>query len=250
MFIPLYDRNPIRHIRFQFVTFSLIAINILVFTLFQSGAVYQNIENFTYALGAIPVTILGQKVLPEAMAYIPAKMTLFTYMFLHGDWMHLIGNMLFLWVFGDNVEDAMGHVRFLLFYIACGLISGLAHVVLAPASESPLVGASGAIAGVLAAYLMLHPRVRLWVLVLARIPLPLPAWMVLIAWISLQIINYMIPANTAGPGSPATETKIAFVAHIAGFFAGMALVLFMRRRGVPLFDKDLAGVEIEGRDAR
>ena len=106
---------------------------------------------------------------------VPERLTLLSYMFFHGDILHLAGNMLFLWVFGDNVEDAMGHIKFLIFYLACGVIAGLVHAWVVPTSDAPLIGASGAVAGVIAAYLMLHPRVRVWVLALKAIPLRISA---------------------------------------------------------------------------
>jgi membrane associated rhomboid family serine protease len=143
--------------------------------------------------------------------------------------MHLASNMLFLWVFGDNVEDALGHVRFLLFYGLCAAAAALLHGVISPLSEGPLIGASGAISGVIAAYLILHPRVRVWVLVLFRIPLPLPAFVPLIFWVFQQF--YMLFADSGG--------AVSWAAHIGGMLAGSALVLLLRRRDVPLFDRGL-----------
>jgi membrane associated rhomboid family serine protease len=180
----------------------------------------------------------------DALA-VPEGLTLVTYMFLHGDPLHLVGNMLFLWVFGDNVEDAMGHVRFLIFYVLCGMIGALAHaliaeyglapvpatVSLAPRSASagaiPLIGASAAVAGVIAAYLMLHPHVRIWVIAFRMIPLRLSAMWALGAWVLTQFVMVLLPE--VGP--------VAWWAHIGGIVAGAVLVLFMRRDGVPLFDR-------------
>jgi membrane associated rhomboid family serine protease len=115
----------------------------------------------------------------------PEETTLLSYAFLHGSWLHLAGNMLFLWVFGDNVEDAMGHVKFLIFFVLCGIAGGLAYAVMTPDPSAPLVGASGATSGVVAAYLMLHPKVKVWVLVtlLIKFPFQLPAWIVLGAYV-------------------------------------------------------------------
>jgi membrane associated rhomboid family serine protease len=158
---------------------------------------------------------------------VPERLTLISYMFFHGDILHLAGNMLFLWVFGDNVEDAMGHVRFLVFYLACGVIAGLTHAWMVPDSDSPLIGASGAVAGVIAAYLMLHPRVRVWVLALKAIPLRISAAFALGLWILIQVVMVLLPQ--VGP--------VAWWAHIGGLVAGAVLVVFMRRSGVPLFDK-------------
>jgi membrane associated rhomboid family serine protease len=169
--------------------------------------------------------------MPASFIEVPGDLTLLTYMFLHGGWLHLGSNMLFLWVLGDNVEDSMGHVGYLVFYLLCGAAAGLAHAVMLPASEAPLVGASGALSGVIAAYLMLHPRVKLWVLVLWRIPLLLPAYLVLGAWIVLQVVNIVL----AGP-----DDGIAWWAHLGGLAAGAILTPFFKRRDVPLFDRGVA----------
>jgi membrane associated rhomboid family serine protease len=158
---------------------------------------------------------------------VPERLTLISYMFFHGDILHLAGNMLFLWVFGDNVEDAMGHVKYLIFYLACGVFAGLTHAWMVPDSDSPLIGASGAVAGVIAAYLMLHPRVRVWVLALKAIPLRISAAFALGLWILIQVVMVLLPQ--VGP--------VAWWAHIGGLLAGAVLVVFMRRSGVPLFDK-------------
>src|SRR5690606_35817743 len=135
--------------------------------------------------------------------------------------------MLFLWVFGDNVEDAMGHTRFLVFYLLCGIAGGLAHAIMTPTSDVPLVGASAAVAGVITAYLILHPRVRVWVLAFRFIPLRISAAWALGAWIATQFMMLFIP----------DESPVAWWAHIGGILAGAFLIVFMRRPGVPLFDQ-------------
>jgi membrane associated rhomboid family serine protease len=155
--------------------------------------------------------------------------TLLTYMFFHADVFHLVGNMLFLWVFGDNVEDAMGHLRFLVFYLACGVFAALFHAWMLPDSDLPLIGASGAVAGVIAAYLMLHPRVGVWVLAFKVIPLRITAGLALGVWIALQVVMVAMP--DMGP--------VAWWAHIGGLIAGAVLIFFMRRPGVPLFDRGM-----------
>ena len=139
--------------------------------------------------------------------------------------------MVFLWVFADNIEDAFGHLRFLLFYLLCAIGAGLIFVLSDPDGQGPLVGASGAVAGVVAAYLMLHPFQRVWVLVLMRIPIRLPAYWVLGFWVLFQIYSIL----TAEPGD-----RIAWWAHIGGLITGAVLVLVLRRRGVPLFDRPSA----------
>jgi membrane associated rhomboid family serine protease len=230
MFIPLYDDNPWRSIGYPWVTRTLILVTIIIYVVFQSGLV---LDAQTASLGAfavIPAEFHMGGGLRSTFALVPEPVTLVTYMFLHGGWMHLLGNMLFLWVFGDNVEDAMGHARFLAFYLLCGVAAGLAHALAFPVSEAVLIGASGAMAGTLAAYLILHPKVKLWVLVLGRIPLKISAMWVIGAWFAFQVFNIFI----------ALDESTAWWAHVGGFLAGAALVPFLRRRDVPLLDKGLA----------
>ena len=246
VFIPVSDDNPLRSIRAQWVTFSLIAINVVVFALQVLGstdggaAVIAGFalipsELFHAAVpGAVPG---GVEAVPGGGVAVPRWLTLITYQFLHGGILHLLFNMLFLWVFGDNVEDAMGHVMFLVFYLLCGVAGGLAHAFFMPSSPLPLVGASGAIAGVIAAYLMLHPRVRVWVLVFRIVPLRVPAVLVLGFWVVTQLVMVVL-----APGD-----GVAWWAHVGGMAAGAVLVLFMRRPGVPLFDRRLVAPAIERR---
>jgi len=216
--IPLRDHNPSS--RVPFVTYGLIAANIAVFLAYwplfadlpQLYAFYQD-----WAL--IPAKVShGQGV----HGYI-------TSMFLHGGWMHLLGNMLFLWIYGDNIEDELGPVRFALFYGACGLAAAAAQVAAEPASRVPMVGASGAIAGVMGAYLLMFPRARVDILIIFifffRI-VPVPAWIVLGLWFALQLFG--------GLGTPAGGGGVAYWAHAGGFVAGvvLALPMWLRRGGV------------------
>jgi membrane associated rhomboid family serine protease len=166
VFIPLRDDNALKSIRYQYVTISLIAVNVLVYIFEVSGLDDGAIRSFGVTPRALMAGSLFSTPLPTAEGSIPIVegATLFTYMFFHADVFHLLGNMLFLWVFGDNVEDAMGHAKFLFFYLACGVFAGLFHAWMVPDSDLPLIGASGAVAGVIAAYLMLHPRVGVWIL--------------------------------------------------------------------------------------
>jgi membrane associated rhomboid family serine protease len=229
VFIPLHDHNPMRYIAQPTVTWTLIAINVFVFVVFQSGFALEPDDRAAVLFGVTPSHLgIGAR-LPTGYGRLPEELTLVTYMFLHGGWLHLIGNMLFLWVFGDNVEDAMGHLRFLVFYLLCGIAGGLAHSITTPASDVPLVGASGAIAGIVAAYLMLHPNVKIWCLVLMRIPVKLPAIWILGAWIALQVFNVVV----------GTQDETAWWAHVGGLIAGAVLVTVMRRPGVELFDRGL-----------
>ena len=229
MFVPLHDHNPLKYIRAQYVTISLIVLNVFVFVVFQSGLFGINVDETALSFGVIPAVLMDIGELAPELVAIPEELTLVSYMFLHAGWMHLIGNMLFLWVFGDNIEDATGHFRFLLFYLGAGIFAGLVHTWAVPNSDLPLVGASGAVAGVIAAYLMLHPRVRVWVLLLGRIPLRLSAMWVLGFWVALQLFNAL----------NSTQDEVAWWAHVGGLAAGAILILFLRRPGVPLFDQNI-----------
>jgi membrane associated rhomboid family serine protease len=231
MFIPLHDDNPLRHIRFQYVNVGIIGLCVLVF-LYQSGLGPRDGEAFIFGFGAIPAVLFGKATLPPELAHAPAPLTLVTSMFMHGGVMHLLGNMLFLWVLGDNVEDALGHKRYVVFYLACGVLAALAHAAVEPGSKIPMVGASGAISGVMGAYLVLHPKARIKVLI-SYYMVWLPAFVVLGFWIVFQFISAAAAAGGAGGG-------VAWWAHIGGFAAGAVLIVPMRWKDVPLFDR---GVE-------
>ena len=226
--IPLKDDNPTS--RVPFVSYTVLAACVAVF-LWQVSLEPRAAQAAVYALGMIPAVLFGEASLPPELALVPPTATLLTSMFLHGGWMHLIGNMLYLWIFADNVEDALGHPRFVIFYVVCGLAAALAQAALDPGSEIPMIGASGAISGVLGAYLLLHPKAH----VLVLIPLGyfsqlvrLPALLVLGFWFVLQLLQQMM----APPG----EGGVAFMAHIGGFVAGMALIPLFKFRSVRLFD--------------
>ncbi len=239
LFVPLWDMNPMKRVRFQFVTVGLILLNCAVFFFFQMGILYPVGDMLLIDYSVIPSELLRSAQAPTGIEppptdlrgpqslILPEEITLLTYMFLHGSVLHLAGNMIFLWVFGDNVEDCMGHLRFLVFYLLCGIFAGLTHAFISVPSDVPMIGASGAVAGIIAAYLMLHPHVRVWVLVLYRIPLRVSAGFALAVWIILQIVNVYM--DTSG--------NTAWWAHIGGLVAGAVLIIFMRRPGVPLFDK-------------
>jgi membrane associated rhomboid family serine protease len=233
LFVPVWDLNPVKRISFQYVTVSLIIANVAIYFLLQSGASVYAAHVLDGELGLYPAHITQGGVLGPlkgAGAWglrAPEAVTFITYMFLHGNFLHLAGNMVFLWVFGDNVEDAMGHVRFLVFYLLCGVTGAIAHIIVSPSSEFPLIGASGAVAGVIAAYLMLHPHVRVWVLAFYRIPLRVSAGFALGLWVILQFANIIL----AEPG------HVAFWAHIGGLAAGALLVTILRAPGVPLFNR-------------
>jgi membrane associated rhomboid family serine protease len=228
MFIPLHDANSLKHIRLQYVTLGLIAANIIVFLITAAGG-EATAQAAVLGLGYIPSVVFDNAELPPQFVLIPETATYVSYAFLHADFWHIAGNMLFLWVFGDNVEDAMGHIKYFLFYLICAAAGALFHGMMAPQSEAPLIGASGAVAGVVAAYLLLHPRVKVWILAFGRIPLRIPAWTALIAWIGFQVFMFL------GAG----EEEVSWAAHIGGIMAGALLVLVFRRRGVPLLDSEI-----------
>ena len=230
MFIPLHDANDLTYIKRQYVTLGLIAANIIIWLMF-AGAEAASLSGFipNLSFGFVPSDIFNIAEVPHQYEVVPEPLNFITYAFLHADFWHLAGNMLFLWVFGDNVEDAMGHIRFLIFYLICAAAGALAHGAMDMASQAPLIGASGAIAGVVAAYLILHPKVRVWILVLLRIPLPLPAGLVILFWIGFQVFQFL-----ADDGS-----NVSFASHLGGIAAGLALVALFKRRDVPLFDREI-----------
>jgi membrane associated rhomboid family serine protease len=221
--IPLRDDNPSTIA--PVVTIGFIAICVLVF-LWQASLGPTRGEQIVYALGAIPSVLLGRNELPPELALVPPSLTILTSMFMHGGWMHLIGNMLYLWIFGDNVEDSMGHVRFVVFYLLCGLAAVLAQALPDPTSTVPMVGASGAISGVLGAYLLLYPHARVLVVIPIGFILQtarIPAGIVLVLWFGLQLFSNAMASGEGG--------GVAFRAHIGGFIAGMALIpLFKHKR--------------------
>jgi len=228
MFIPLHDANSLKRIKLQYVTIGLIVVNVIVYFLTTFSSEQAQIAA-VYGLGYIPSVVFDYVELPQELHVVPEDMTYISYAFLHGDIFHLGGNMLFLWVFGDNVEDALGHIKFLIFYLLCAIAGALFHGLLAPDSQVPLIGASGAIAGVVAAYLILHPRVKIWILAFARIPLRIPAYIALVLWILFQFVMF----------AAAGDNQISFACHVGGIIAGAVLVLILRSRDVPLFDREI-----------
>lgn len=232
MFIPLHDANRLRHIRHQYVTLVIIGLNIVTYLLTSSAGIEFS-QAAAYGFGYIPSVNYNLAILPPELAMVPPSLTYITYAFVHNDLLHLGGNMLFLWVFGDNVEDALGHLRFLIFYLACTVAGAVAHGMVMPWSQMPLIGASGAVAGVVSAYFLLHPKVKLWVLMFARIPLRLPAYLVLATWIATQFLMILFD----------TDGMISWAAHIGGIIAGTVLIIPLRRRGVPLFDRGVVAPE-------
>lgn len=223
--IPLYDNIPSR--TFPLVTYALIAANAAVFML-ELSLGPQGLSQFVQHYAVIPARD-GPRLLGHAD---PAGlMPLFTSMFLHGGWMHVIGNMLYLFIFGNNIEDRLGHTRFLIFYLLCGVGAGLAHVLTNTGSPVPTVGASGAIAGVLGAYLIFYPGAYIATLVIfgifARV-VAIPASLYLVVWFFMQTANGVAALNTR-----LAQGGVAWWAHVGGFVLGMALALLLVRRPPP-----------------
>lgn len=219
---PYRDENPTELT--PFFTLGLIVLNVAVWVLVERmGA---DLQASVCTLGLIPVELTHQSIRgPEACALGGLRWAaLFTSMFVHGGWLHLLSNMLFLWVFGNNVEDSMGHFRFLAFYLIVGLAASFAHVVLNRASAVPTVGASGAISGVMGAYMILYPRVRVHVFLPPFWFFQLPAYVVLGYWIAIQTILGLADLSRGG-----ATGGVAFWAHIGGFLIGLALVKIFER---------------------
>lgn len=226
--IPLHDDNPTR--TQPIFTVGIIAACVLVF-FYQVSLGAKAGQTFVFQYGAIPAVIFGLQSLPFEVQVIPASFSLLTSMFLHGGFMHLIGNMLYLWIFGNNIEDAMGHLRFVLFYLVCGVAAAMSHALTDAGSVVPMIGASGAISGVLGAYLLLYPRAHVLVLIPLGFFMRLmyvPAGFVLGLWFLLQLISGSVSVGQGGGG-------VAWFAHVGGFLAGMILVGLFKHRSVRFF---------------
>jgi membrane associated rhomboid family serine protease len=226
MLIPIKDENPTA--RAPVLTVGIIAVAVLVF-LYQLTLPERAAEAFILGYGMIPSVLFGTRHLAAGIPTVDPWFTIITSMFLHGGALHLAGNMVYLWVFGNNIEDAMGHVRFALFYVLCGAAAAFTQAAVEPDSPIPMVGASGAVSGVLGAYLVLHPHARVVSLFVYGLvtTVTLPAMAVLGWWIVVQVVNVLITE----PG----QGGVAWYAHIGGFAAGMVLIPFFRRSHVPLW---------------
>lgn len=225
--IPLHDDNPTEIT--PVVTIVVIVACVLVF-LWQSSLGPQLAQAAVYSLGMIPAVLFNKIALPYELETIPAELTILSSMFMHGGFFHLGGNMLYLWIFGNNVEDCMGHLRFIVFYLLCGTAAALTQALITPDSQIPMIGASGAVSGILGAYLLLYPRAR----VLVAIPIivfiqtfRIPAMFVLGLWFVMQLLS----SAATSPGQGGT----AWWAHIGGFVAGMALIPLFKQRHISLF---------------
>jgi membrane associated rhomboid family serine protease len=235
---PYHDENETQHP--AYLTIGIIGLNVIVWLGVQGAGGTMALARSVCELGLIPGELTG--LLPPGTRFPmgdglvcltdPGRQIshVFTSMFLHGSWMHLIGNMWFLWVFGNNIEDSMGHARFVVFYLVCGVAAALLQVAFSPASPIPMVGASGAISGVMGAYLILYPRVRVFALVpigFLFTTIALPAWTMLLYWAAIQFVSGLTGLAAEERGG------VAFWAHIGGFAAGLVLIkLFARADAV------------------
>ncbi len=227
--IPLRDDNPADIT--PVVTIGLIVACVAVF-LYQATLLVHDSEVFVYQYGAIPAVVFAYTEIPVEFGAVSPYGSLITSMFLHGGWLHLIGNMLYLWIFGNNIEDVMGHGKFIIFYGLCGIVAALSHATVDTQSVIPMVGASGAISGILGAYILLYPRAK----VLVLIPLGffsqmiyIPAVVVLGLWFAMQVLSGGFSLGTEGGG-------VAFFAHIGGFLAGMVLIGLFKHPHVKFFN--------------
>lgn len=215
--IPLHDNQPTKI--FPLITLVFIAINAWVFIGWQLQV---GMEQSVKLAAMVPAEFTQSPAVGDLRNMVSS-------MFMHGGWMHLIGNMWFLWIFGNNIEDSMGHFRFIIFYLLCGIAADFAHIAASPLSSVPMIGASGAVSGVLGAYLVLHPRARVVTLVplgLFTRLIELPAWIFLIIWIVLQILSQVVLQMQVREGP---QGGVAYLAHIGGYIAGLALIFFFKK---------------------
>lgn len=229
MFFPIYDHNPVD--RIPIITYTIIGLNVVVW-LFGQGAGFlpalydRTLCQFALVSGDLFGLIPYGAWYPLSAGTVcvfdgqPNFYTLITHMFMHGGWLHILGNMWYLWIFGDNIENALGRVRFVIFYLLCGLIAAGAQMATDLGSVVPMIGASGAVSGVLGAYILLHPRSRIKVLLFFFLVLEVPAVIVLGFYFALQVLNGLYGASDG----------IAYWAHIGGFLAGLALVKLMKKK--------------------
>jgi rhomboid family protein len=234
--IPYKDENPT--LRTPVVTFALIAANVAAWVFLQGMGQSPLLEQSVCQLGLVPGHLLGNlpagstvRLGPDEycrIGHLSAWATVLTSMFMHGGWLHLIGNMWFLWIFGNNVEDSSGPLRFLLFYLLCGAAAAGAQSVANPQSAVPMVGASGAISGVMGAYIVLYPRVRVHMLVILGFyigKIAVPAYLMLGYWLLIQLVSGALAVGQESGG-------VAFLAHAGGFAAGMALIFLFRNNAL------------------
>ena len=217
--IPYRDDNPINIVPFS--TILIISLNLLVFVMqLLSG---EDSRSIVYSYGAIPQNIIGF----QSNQPIPASLTIFTSMFMHGGFFHIAWNMLYFWIFGNNIEERLGHIRFILFYLFCGVVAALSHILLSPNSNVPMIGASGAVSGMLGAYILLFPTSQVRTIVLLGFYVTvvrIPALIVIGIWAIIQVVSGLLSQGNAGQGG------IAFFAHVGGFVAGLFTIKLWQPR--------------------
>ena len=220
--IPLKDDNPTSSR--PIITYFIIGLCVFIF-LIQIGSQSYKTGQLFYSYGLIPSVLMGYNKLPLDLYAVPAYITIFSSMFIHGGFMHLIGNMLYMWIFADNIEDSLGHKKFIIFYLLCGIGAAMAQVLIDTQSQIPMVGASGAIGGLLGAYLINHPNAKVLVLIpfgfFSQL-IKIRALYVLGFWFVLQFINSAMTSSQGG--------GVAYAAHIGGFVSGVILILFFNKK--------------------
>jgi membrane associated rhomboid family serine protease len=217
--IPYRDDNPINIV--PYITILIISLNLLVFIM---QLLYgEDSRSIVYSYGAIPQNIIGF----QSTQPIPAYLTILTSMFMHGGVFHIAWNMLYFWIFGNNIEESLGHIRFLLFYLFCGIVAALSHILLSPNSNVPMIGASGAVSGMLGAYILLFPMARVRTIVLLGFYITvvrIPALIVIGFWAIIQVVSGLLSHGNAAQGG------IAFFAHVGGFVAGLFTIKLWQPR--------------------
>jgi membrane associated rhomboid family serine protease len=227
--IPVYDENNRDRGAHPWMMWAILSVNVLVL-IYLWLLPAEILQVLAFNFGIVPAFISKAISTADLNLLMPPLLTLGTYSFLHGNWIHLAGNMIFLWVFGDNIEAALGHFRFLVFYLLCGAAGALAHVISEPGSVVPLIGASGAVAGIVAAYVLLHPWAHVTVLLFGLMTARVHAYWLLGAWIAWQVLNIVWFASG----------WVSYWSHVGGLVAGAGLVVVLRRPGVTLFQGHIA----------
>jgi membrane associated rhomboid family serine protease len=234
MIIPIGDEIKRKATSFQFATIYILAACVAVWG-WQVNLTPEQAEAAFYSFGLVPAFLFGYRAPSPELAVIPAELTIITSMFVHGGWLHIIGNMVYLWVFGGSLEEACGHVRFVIFYLLCGVGAAIGQALVDPAGTVPMIGASGAISGLLAAYLLVYPfnKVTMLVMIVGFFRVRVPAMAVIGFWIAYQM--YEMFAAAAAPEPEAGG--VAWTAHVGGFATGAVLIFFLRRPGVKMMQE-------------
>ena len=234
MIIPIGDEIERTATPFQFATIAMLAICIAVWG-WEVNLPIEEVEGAFYSFGLVPAFLFGFRVPPPELAIIPPALTIITSMFMHGGWSHIIGNMVYLWVFGSSLEEACGHVRFVIFYILCGVGAAIGQALVDPGGTLPMIGASGAISGLLAAYMLVYPfnKVTVLIMLIGFFKVRLPAMAVIGLWIAYQMY-----AMFAAAAAPEPEIGgVAWTAHVGGFATGAVLIFVLRRPGVKMMQE-------------